>query len=128
MRKGDIFVYIDAANMWEVYKSKGRIIDYEKFVRYVKKKYPKAKGIQFYYYEAYPAAETREYDTGKKHNFHTYLKKGLGFSVKKKKLKVIRISDDSGNISKKEKGNMDVEITMDMVMHNHNTQNTVILC
>lgn len=128
MQGKDVFVYIDVANMWGVYKSKGKIIEYEKFAKYVRKKYPMARKIHFYYYEAYPATDTRKYNTAGKHNFHAYLRKRLGFVVKKKKLKILKSTDDFGHTIKREKGNMDVEIATDMVMHNCNTKNVVILC
>ncbi|AKM83986.1 MAG: RtsE [Candidatus Campbellbacteria bacterium GW2011_GWD1_35_49] len=54
-----------------------------------------------------------------KHKFYTYLKKGLGFIVRKKPLKRISILTDDLGESIKEKGDMDVEITIDAV-HNLN--------
>lgn len=123
----NVYVYIDVANMWSVYKSKGELIDYAKFAKYVKKKFPRFE-VSFNYYEAYPADETRERSVSPKHNFHTYLKKSLKFSVKKKKLKVLKEIDESGHSIKKEKGNMDVEIATDMVIHNQGQKNTIILC
>lgn len=60
-----------------------------------------------------------------KHKFFTYLKKGLGFTVRKKELK--RISVISGSVeSITEKGNMDVEITID-AMHNIQKYDTASL-
>jgi uncharacterized protein (TIGR00288 family) len=51
-----------------------------------------------------------------KHKFFTYLKKALGFNVVKKELKQISIRGERGD-SIQEKGNMDVEMTIDAV-HN----------
>ncbi len=52
-----------------------------------------------------------------KHKFFTFLKKGLGFEVRKKKLKRIKIINDDLGESIKEKGDMDVEITVDAMYH-----------
>ena len=51
-----------------------------------------------------------------KHRFFTFLKKGLGFEVRKKKLKRINVLDGHGE-SIKEKGDIDVEITVDAMHH-----------
>jgi len=42
---------------------------------------------QVFYYTAYPAEGTRSYSLDGKHKFFTFLKKGLGFVVRKKELK-----------------------------------------
>lgn len=47
-----------------------------------------------------------------RHKFFTFLKKGLGFTVRKKELKRINITTHEGETTE-EKGNMDVEITID---------------
>jgi len=69
-----VYVFIDAANMWQAQKARGR----------------------FFYYDAYPADGTRGYSLDGKHTFYTYLKKGLGFTVRKKELKRIRIETEDG--------------------------------
>ena len=120
-------VYIDAANMWSVYKSVKKVIDFEKFKKYIEKVYGQNK-YAFYYYEAYPQEGARRHSVKPKHNFHVFLRKALGFSVKKKPLKRIQTTDTAGNISYFEKGNMDVEITTDIILHNQSGNNTVILC
>ena len=51
-----------------------------------------------------------------KHKFYTFLKKGLNFIVRKKELKRISVIDEHGE-SIQEKGNMDVEITIDALHH-----------
>lgn len=61
-----------------------------------------------------PAEGTREYSTAPKHKFYTYLKKGLGFVVRKKPLKQLRTITGAGEAIE-EKGNMDVEMTIDAV-------------
>lgn len=108
-----VYVFIDASNLWAVQKVKGQYFDLKKLKDYLKDKHS-ATSIAVYYYDAYPEASTREYDTSAKHAFYTYLKKGLGFVVRKKPLKQIHSTSDKGAIVT-EKGNMDVELVIDAV-------------
>ncbi|HOX30452.1 MAG TPA: NYN domain-containing protein [Candidatus Paceibacterota bacterium] len=110
-----IFVFIDASNLWQAQKAKGRFFDYEKLTAYLKGKFYSDK-IKVFYYTAYPADGTRSYSIDSKHKFFTFLKKGLGFTVVKKELKRIQIAAENGDAIK-EKGNMDVEITIDALHH-----------
>ncbi|MDP2932924.1 MAG: NYN domain-containing protein [bacterium] len=112
---GTIYVFIDASNLWEAQKAKGRFLDYQKTVSYIKEKL-NGKLIKVFYYTAYPAEGTRTYSMDGKHKFFTFLKKGLGFEVRKKPLKRISVADEQGE-SIEEKGNMDVEMTIDAVHH-----------
>lgn len=73
-----VYVFIDASNLWQAQKSKGRMFDYEKLKKFLKKRFH-AIDVQVFYYTAYPADGTREYSLDSKHKFLTYLKKGLGF-------------------------------------------------
>ena len=109
-----IHVFIDASNLWEAQKAKGKMLDYSKIVQCIMDKFA-GTSIKVFYYTAYPAAGTREFDTDGKHKFYTYLKKGLGFIVRKKELKRIIIRHDDGSETFQEKGNMDVEMTIDVV-------------
>jgi uncharacterized LabA/DUF88 family protein len=109
-----LYVLIDASNVWNAIKSARKFIDYKKLKDYFENNL-EAKNIRFFYYDAFPEEGTREYDVSKKHNFYTYLKKGLGFTVRKKKLKLVHITNDDGEKEVKEKGNMDVEMTIDLV-------------
>ncbi|MEK7496344.1 MAG: NYN domain-containing protein, partial [Patescibacteria group bacterium] len=59
-----------------------------------------------------------------KHKFFTFLKKGLGFEVRKKELKRINSHNEQGEFIK-EKGNMDVEIVIDAMYH-LNKYNTAV--
>lgn len=119
-----IYVFIDASNVWSVVKSAKRFIDYNNLKIYFSKKY-KTKNVKFFYYDAYPENGTRKYSLEGKHKFYTYLKKGLSFVVRKKPLKqIIAEITELGEI-KKEKGNMDVEITIDAV-HNLNNYDEAI--
>lgn len=119
-----IYVFIDASNLWEAQKAKGKMLDYSKIVQCIMDKFG-GTSIKVFYYTAYPAAGTREFDTDGKHKFYTYLKKGLGFIVRKKELKRIIIRHDDGSETFQEKGNMDVEMTID-VMHSVRDYDTAI--
>ena len=110
-----IYVFIDASNVWNAVKSVKKFIEYKALKDYFKKNF-NANRIEVFYYDAYPKVGTRDYDLDGKHKFFTYLKKGLGFIVRKKELKRISIIGERGE-SIIEKGNMDVEITID-AMHN----------
>ncbi|MCX6764015.1 MAG: NYN domain-containing protein [Candidatus Moranbacteria bacterium] len=106
-----IYVFIDASNLWQAQKVKGKMFDFEKLRNFIKAKF-KGSEIKVFYYTAYPADGTREYSLDGKHKFFTFLNKGLGFVVRKKELKRIAIITDAGQ-SIEEKGNMDVEMTID---------------
>jgi uncharacterized LabA/DUF88 family protein len=110
-----IFVFIDASNLWQAQKAKGRLLDYAKLVKYISEHF-NGTSVKVYYYTAYPGDGTRKYSLEDKHKFFTYLKKGLGFQVRKKPLKRITVTNDSGEAIE-EKGNMDVEMTIDALHH-----------
>lgn len=109
-----VYVFIDASNLWDAQKAKGMLLDFEKLIDYLKERY-KATELKLFYYTAYPAEGTRDYDTTKKHKFYTYLKKKLGVIVRKKELKRIASTNSKHNDGYIEKGNMDVELTIDSV-------------
>lgn len=119
-----IYVFIDASNLWEAQKAKGKFFDYEKLRKFIKEKFS-ASSIKVFYYSAYPADGTRNYSLDGKHKFFTFLKKRLGFIMRKKELKRITIITEDGQ-SIEEKGNMDVEITID-ALHHIRKYNTAIL-
>ena len=110
-----IYVFIDASNIWAVQKVKGKFFDFEKLKKFIKEKY-NAGIVEIFYYTAYPAEGTRDYSLDGKHKFFTYLKKGLSFTVRKKELKRITVHTEVGD-SIDEKGNMDVEMTIDAIHH-----------
>lgn len=112
---GIIYVFIDASNLWQAQKAKGRFFDYAKLTDHIKNKFH-GNSVKVFYYTAYPAEGTRSYTLDGKHKFFTFLKKGLGFEVRKKELKRISIASEAGE-SLQEKGNMDVEITIDALHH-----------
>lgn len=108
-----IYIFIDASNLWQAQKAKGRFFDYEKLRNFLKNKF-NGSSVKVFYYTAFPADGTREYSVEGRHKFYTFLKKGLGFTVRKKPLKRISVVTDEGE-SFEEKGNMDVEITIDAI-------------
>lgn len=108
-----VAVFIDASNLWQAQKVKGRMIDYEKLKLFLKNRF-NASNLEVFYYTAYPANGTRDYTIDGKHKFFTYLKKGLGFVVRKKELKRIVTHSDGGDVVL-EKGNMDVEMAIDAI-------------
>ena len=110
-----VYVFIDASNIWDVQKSKGMWFDYEKLKKFLVQKF-NPKSLRIFYYSAYPADGTREYDLEGKHKFYTFLKKGLNFTVRKKLLKRIKVESKEGEYIK-EKGDMDVEISIDVMGH-----------
>jgi uncharacterized LabA/DUF88 family protein len=115
VNQSTVYVFIDASNLWQAMKAKGRFLDFEKVGQFIQKKF-KARKIKTFYYTAYPAEGTRNYSLDSKHKFFTFLKKGLGFVVRKKELKRINVLTTAGE-SIEEKGNMDVEMTIDSIHH-----------
>lgn len=121
--KNTIYIFIDASNLWQAQKAKGKFIDYEKTLKHIKDKF-QGDDVKGFFYTAYPANGTRNYSLDGKHKFYTYLKKGLRFVVRKKELKRITTSDENGE-SVHEKGNMDVEIVID-AMHQFKNYDTAV--
>jgi len=119
-----VYVFIDASNLWQAQKAKGKMFDYEKLKSFLKSKF-KASELKVFYYTAYPAEGTREYSQDGKHKFFTYLKKGLDFVVRKKELKKIITHHEELGDSVQEKGNMDVEMSIDAI-HYIKKYNTAI--
>lgn len=115
MARNAVYIFIDASNLWEAQKAKGRFFDYSKLRDFLKQKHA-ASTAQIFYYTAYPAEGTRSYALDGKHKFFTFLKKGLGFTVRKKELKRISVTTEAGEAIE-EKGNMDVEMTIDVIHH-----------
>lgn len=113
--KGRVYVFIDAANLWEAQKAKGRFFNYEKLKKFITDHFSNSL-VEIFYYSAYPADGTRNYNLDGRHKFFTFLKKGLKFIVRKKELKRISIITSDGE-SIDEKGNMDVEMTIDALHH-----------
>ncbi len=110
-----VYCFIDASNLWAAQKVKGKFFDFQKLKRYLKEA-NQAVELKVFYYTAYPKEGTREYSMDGRHKFLTFLKKGLGFTVRKKELKRINVQTIEGLVIQ-EKGNMDVEITIDAIHH-----------
>jgi len=119
-----VAAFIDASNLWEAQKIRGKMFDYEKLRKHLKES-NEADDLKIFYYTAYPSDGTRDYDLSGRHNFYVYLKKGLGFTVRKKELKRIKITSEEGD-SIQEKGNMDVEMTIDALHHMKNYDEAII--
>ena len=119
-----VYVFIDASNLWAVQKSKRKLLDYSKLTDYISKSYSCLSPKIFYYY-SYPADGTRKYSIDGKHKFYTFLKKGLHFAVVAKALKRIRVVTGN-NEAIVEKGNMDIEIIID-VLHHINKYDVAVL-
>ena len=119
-----IYVFVDASNVWNAVKSVKKFIEYKYLKDYFRKTF-NACEVAIFYYDAYPKDGTREYSGDGKHKFFTYLKKGLGFTVRKKELKRISVISEGEEVII-EKGNMDVEITID-ALHNIKKYDTAIL-
>lgn len=119
-----VYIFIDASNLWAAQKAKGRFLDYGKVISHIQRRW-NAKEIRVFYYTAYPADGTRSYSLDGRHKFYTFLKKGLGFVVRKKELKRIGVSGEGGETIE-EKGNMDVEMTID-ALHNINRYDVAVL-
>lgn len=119
-----IAVFIDAANLWSSYKSMKMMLDMNKITPYLATKFG-GQIFKVFYYVAYPKDGTREVDKLKRlHNFFVFLEKRLKFNVIKKPLKTILLRNSDGEViidaktnqpATKEKGNLDVEIAMDVL-------------
>ncbi len=111
-----LYIFIDSSNLWATQKLKQKLLDYDKVLRYIKNNF-KPKKLKIFYYTACPAEGTRAYTMKNKHKFFTFLKKGLGFEVRKKPLKRIKIINNDMGEGVKEKGDMDMEISVDAMCH-----------
>jgi|SRR3989338_9078509 len=129
-----IAVFVDAGNLWSSYKELDKLIDFKKLKTFIPKHF-NLPLFRFFYYVAYPPEGTREkVKTDSFHKFLTFLERGLSFTIVKKELKTIFLRDKKGNFildkdgnpETKEKGNFDVELTMD-VLHNLSAYNTAVL-
>lgn len=63
-----VYVFIDASNLWQAQKAKGKFFDYEKLKMFLKNKFESLE-ISIFYYTAYPAQGTREYSLDGRHKF-----------------------------------------------------------
>ena len=104
----------------------GKLLDFSKLGLFFEKKF-NGRIYRISYYVAYPTEGTRpKNDIDKLHKFLTYLKKGLGYHIVKKPLKTIYLRNAEGKLiydqiidqpASIEKGNLDVEITIDAIRY-----------
>lgn len=120
---GRVGVFIDAANLWAAQQAQGRLIDYRLLTHALQQSF-RASSLQYFYYSAYPSSGSRPYSLDSRHKFFTFLKKALNFQVRTKVLKTIFDHQKNRHI---EKGNMDVEIVIDVIT-TLDTFDTFILC
>jgi uncharacterized LabA/DUF88 family protein len=125
MPKKKITIFVDAGNMWSSYIEMGKVLDFQKLNGFIESKFD-GELFKTFYYVAYPKEGTRKKEAiDRLHKFCTFLKKGLDFVVVKKELKTIflrdqegeLVYDESGEPKSREKGNFDVEITMDALRY-----------
>ncbi|MEA2715217.1 MAG: hypothetical protein QOG91_245 [Candidatus Parcubacteria bacterium] len=121
--RNTIYVFIDAFNLWQAEMTKGKFLDYVKTIGYIKSLYD-GTTVSVFYYAVYPADSTRTYSVAGKHKYLTFLKKGLGFIIRKKPLKRITVVLKRASTIQ-EKGSMDVEMTIDAV-HNCGKLDTAV--
>ena len=112
--KGICWVFIDAANIIYSQKTLGWKVDYEKLIKYFKDNCNLGKII---YYTAYDP------DNQKQKRFLDKLEI-IGIKVRKKPLKLI--SETNADEEYIKKGNLDVELTID-VIEDKDKYNTIIL-
>jgi len=112
--KGLVFVFVDASNIYFSQKELGWRIDFLKLKEYFKNN---TKLGRIYYYTAY------DLDYSKQRKFLDFLEI-IGYIVRKKKVKFIKDStrEDGGF----QKGNLDVELTIDAV-HNRDIFQSFVL-
>ena len=85
MVRSAVYIFIDASNLWQAQKAKGRFFDYQKLTNFIQKTH-NASAIKVFYYTAYPAEGTRSYTLDGKHKFLTFLGKVLASSYGRRSL------------------------------------------
>jgi len=113
--QGRVSVFIDASNIYHSQKKLKWQIDFKNFLNYLK---TEVDLQTVYYYTA------RDIEFRKQTKFLNFLEM-IGYIVRSKKIKFIK----SGNVPEKEgfhKGNLDVELTMD-VLEDKELYDTIIL-
>ena len=103
--KGRVSVFIDASNVYHSYKRLGWKIDFRKFLDYLKRE---TDLQEIYYYTA------RDLSFEKQTKFINFLK-SIGYNVRSKNIKFIKSNNIKENQNGFYKGNLDVEITIDIL-------------
>lgn len=120
-----IWLFIDYANLLASLKRRNiEFIDFEKLIKYIEIDLNWSCLNKFIYF-AYPENWTRNYEVSWIHKFWVFLNKWLGFNVIKKPLKQIELRDEDWKhlydndekIIIKEKWNLDIELTMDIMLN-----------
>ncbi len=111
--KGRVFVFIDAANILYSQQTLGWRVDYKKLKEYFEKEC-NLKAIYFY--------TGRVGENNKQNSFIKKLE-GLGYIVKAKEVKRIKISKDAYEW----KGNLDVELTIDVLANLANFDTLILM-
>lgn len=111
--KGRVYVFIDAANILYSQQSLRWRVDYKKLKEYFEKECD-LKGIYFY--------TGRLGENQKQNSFIEKLSK-LGYVVKAKEVKRIKVSRDTYEW----KGNLDVELTIDVIANLNNFDTLVLM-
>lgn len=111
--KGRVYVFIDAANILYSQQTLGWRVDYGKLKRWLERECALC-GLFFY--------TGHVGDNEKQQSFLQKLQ-GLGYSVKSKEVKRIRLSDNTYIL----KGNLDVELTIDVMKSMQNFDTMVLM-
>ena len=120
MRK--IGLFIDYANLWASYKKLGKMLDFRELYNFLELEFWWKLYIKYIYF-AYPEVWTRNYNVWGIHKFAVFLEKELWFNIVKKPLKLIEVRDSKWKILLDsdnkptiiEKGNLDIELSMDVM-------------
>ncbi len=123
----NIAVFIDAGNLWNNYKSIGKLFDMNVLPKFFADQHH-GQIYKIFYYVASPqeSSQRTKSDIDQHHKFLTFLKKRLHFYIITKPLKIIFLKDQKGNYvvdpitgerQSIEKGNFDVELTIDALQH-----------
>lgn len=114
--QGKVSVFIDASNIYHAYKRLKWKIDFRKFLEYLRQE---TDFSQIYYYTA------RDLKSVKQTKFLNFIEM-TGYIVRSKKIKFIK--DKKNNLDKNGfyKGNLDVELTID-VIESKDKYDTIIL-
>lgn len=114
--KGRTSVFIDASNVYHSYKRLKWKIDFRKFLEYLKKE-SNLTGV--YYYTA------RDLSSNKQTRFLNFMEM-IGYAVRSKKVKFIKDKKFQAERDGFFKGNLDVELTID-VLETKDRYDTIIL-
>ncbi len=114
--KGRVSVFIDASNIYYSQKKLKWQIDFSKFLDYLKKE---TELQEIYYYTA------RDFNFEKQTKFILFLEK-IGYKVRSKKVKFIKNKNKELEKDGFHKGNLDVELTID-ILETKNKFDTLIL-